>query len=165
MFKPVEEALKKPKRVVVPTNLSEDYQPQWGDREGVRELVQNWFDGIQREYRLSGPEDVEIRKSGPTNGKSFRFDAFQQLQGPSSSRIQKKDREVLGYIKFSEKENVLGMGVTDKRHTEFDFIGGHGEGMKESLRLFVTSTKCSILQPENDGNSRFLPGSSGQFLI
>jgi hypothetical protein len=25
---------------------------------------------------------------------------------------------------------VLGMGVTDKRQKEADFIGGHGEGMK-----------------------------------
>lgn len=141
------------------TNLTDDYQPKWGDREGVRELVQNWYDGILREYRLSGFQDIEIIKSCSRNGKSFQFDAFRRLQAPSPSRVRNGDRPVLGYIKFIDKakdnkdifgmgrspvntelilyntgvqlnQRVLGMGVTDKRQTELDFIGGHGEGMK-----------------------------------
>jgi hypothetical protein len=146
---------------VLTTNLTDDYQPKWGDREGVRELVQNWYDGILRSYRLSGFRDIEIIKSCSRKGKNFQFDAFRRLQapGPSSSHAQKGHRPVLGYIKFIDKEKddddivgmgrspvntelilynarvqltqqVLGMGVTDKRQTELDFIGGHGEGMK-----------------------------------
>ena len=33
--------------------ISADYVPSWGRWEGVRELVQNWYDGILQSFKTS----------------------------------------------------------------------------------------------------------------
>ena len=37
-----------PAKTTIALSLTEDYAPQWGVWEGVRELVQNWHDGCLR---------------------------------------------------------------------------------------------------------------------
>ncbi|KAK1221579.1 hypothetical protein PQX77_015592 [Marasmius sp. AFHP31] len=95
---------KQTKRRTISTNLTEQYQEDWGDREGIRELIQNWYDGIIRQHRLRSSQDVEIIKTTPKNGKSFRFDAYRKslgsIQASSSKSNGKPERVALGYIGF-----------------------------------------------------------------
>ncbi|KAL0565444.1 hypothetical protein V5O48_016580 [Marasmius crinis-equi] len=142
----------------VRTNLTAKYQPLWGDREGIRELVQNWYDGLVQQNRLGGFHEVEIVKT--VLKKEIQFKAYRRVDGNKASFTPPKargrpKREALGSIVFKHDEgsscgelilynrgvqlssDVLMFGETDKRGTGLNLIGGHGEGMKVGILALV----------------------------
>ncbi|KAF5356445.1 hypothetical protein D9758_009499 [Tetrapyrgos nigripes] len=133
--------------------------PSFGPAEGVRELVQNWWDEILKQ---TGGRTPKVIKKSTKDG--WRFEAFDSgVSGNSSTRS-------LGTIEFSHKavkpgtvadgtvktpiskltllnrsvvlnKNVLLMGTTDKNNKDsnIDYIGGHGEGMKVGILALVAA--------------------------
>ena len=122
-------------------NITANYTSSWGFDEGVRELFQNWRDGlleIPNRKLLLSDISIECVDHQPESGKHFEFAAYDSA------------REVLGRVTFhthspstdEERSTIelfnrfitldrehLYLGDSTKKF-EGEFAGGHGEGMK-----------------------------------
>ena len=122
-------------------HITANYTSSWGFDEGVRELFQNWRDGLLeipgRRLLLSDISIVCV-DSQPESGTHLEFTAFTG------------DREVIGRITFIINTSSTGEArlmielfnrfiTLDREHLylgdstkkfEGEFAGGHGEGMK-----------------------------------
>lgn len=132
-------------------NISRKYCRRWGVWEGVRELVQNWFDGLLLDDLEV--EDVLVFEI-PRNDACIEFRAYRKSLIPGATRPKKIPAlgDALGYILFEPAANGhpsstrlqnngvilkeshlrLGGGEKDKRH-----IGRHGEGMKVGIGALI----------------------------
>ena len=83
--------------------LTEDYIPQWGFKEGLREFLQNQHDGIINE--ISKEENLIIKRIGEKY-KNFDnqedFDKFLNFEF-----FEKGNNEKLGVILYDEKKRLL----------------------------------------------------------
>lgn len=43
--------------------ITDTYAKTWGTWEGVREFVQNWYDGVLSSYETCAPPPMPIRRS------------------------------------------------------------------------------------------------------
>lgn len=127
----------------------------WNPTSGVRELVQNWFDGILQKYQVEADDVVVVEKtrskksencniplaSTDPQPKKIVFSASIPLQSnggkpPCVAQVIYTDngnplRRKLELINFDVallRKNLL-MGQTSKQE-DANAIGGHGEGMK-----------------------------------
>ncbi|KAI3609490.1 c-5 cytosine methyltransferase, partial [Moniliophthora roreri] len=98
-------------------NIDKDYCPHWTPVEGLREVLQNWHDGMIASYGLKGPEQLKVveARRRKQNGKTIRrFNA--SVDGKP------------------ETFNKLRQGKTTKAaDSSGRFIGKYGDGMKVGI--------------------------------
>jgi len=118
--------------------ISEKYCKNWGLKEGIREFIQNQFDGIIS--IIESKENLYVSKVGNKenidNIKLFiNFDF-----------INKKDKKKYGEIRYDKENNILKIsnngllwlgdfllgGAKDEKNNS-DLIGTFGEGMKLAI--------------------------------
>ncbi len=77
------------------TNIVIDYTPSWGIKEGLRELIQNWRDGMLEAFWPLKMADIQIKTPRPIrNAKKTHFE-FSAYNGASDST------EPLGTISYT----------------------------------------------------------------
>ncbi|KLO11258.1 hypothetical protein SCHPADRAFT_930061 [Schizopora paradoxa] len=131
-------------------NISIRYTPTWGFDEGVRELLQNWRDGL---LEIPGRHisivdvSIEFNDLKPRSGTKFEFNAYdnsnpRQLLGKisfhskvSSNGAEKSTLEIMNRFITLDKEH-LSMGDSSKKF-KHEFAGGHGEGMKVGINALL----------------------------
>lgn len=106
-------------RTTISLSLTEDYAPQWGVWEGVRELVQNWHDGC-----LHGGAPVQwVRDDANTFHALRSGDVVGSLTfSPAEEQLVLVNRDV------GLARRVLLLGSSHKADSAA--IGQFGEGMK-----------------------------------
>ncbi|KIK55372.1 hypothetical protein GYMLUDRAFT_843411 [Collybiopsis luxurians FD-317 M1] len=124
-------------------NISRGYCPRWKTWDGVRELIQNWRDGLlNRSSRTFN--DLVIIESKPDKKGKIIISAW-----PKSLETKKRKADnTLGRIIYTPQSDnkpsklelinsdvslgrkILAIGYSNKRSGNGKFIGGHGEGMK-----------------------------------
>ena len=126
--------------VIHKTNLAMTYQPSWDEWDGVRELIQNWLDGILRAFNLTSLHEVEIEKKPVqrSRGKTgFKFEAFKSLVRSSdrdSSQTQTQ-REVLGIITF------LSIRHTKRTDEDSESVDSNSENLVTDSELVITNKR------------------------
>ena len=109
-------------------NIERGYCESWTPRNGLRELVQNWWDAV----RVSG-----------SGGQ--RLDKVDVLHEPPSTFRAVADGTLRGEIRLDGDDMVLSnlgglgrqalaLGNTTKRRGDA-YAGGHGEGLKVGSQL------------------------------
>ena len=140
--------------------LTEDYIPQWGFKEGLREFLQNQHDGIINE--ISKEENLIIKRIGekyknPDNQEDF--DKFLNFEF-----FEKGNNEKLGEILYDEKKRLLTitnkgeiilrnlyLGSKKEKKNNNEIIGQFGEGMKLGiLSLLRKDKKVYIISSDNN---------------
>jgi hypothetical protein len=109
-----------PAKTTIALSLTEDYAPQWGVWEGVRELVQNWHDGCLRgngrvEWVRNDAND-HVALIGSVVVGSLTYNAAEQ-------QLVLVNRDV------GLARRVLLLGSSHKADSQ-EAIGQFGEGMK-----------------------------------
>ncbi|KOO32995.1 sap DNA-binding domain-containing protein [Chrysochromulina tobinii] len=109
-----------PAKTTIALSLTEDYAPQWGVWEGVRELVQNWHDGCLRgngrvEWVRNDAND-HVARIGSVVVGSLTYNAAEQ-------QLVLVNRDV------GLARRVLLLGSSHKADSQ-EAIGQFGEGMK-----------------------------------
>ena len=109
-----------PAKTTITLSLTEDYAPQWGVWEGVRELVQNWHDGCLRgngrvEWVRNDAND-HVALIGSVVVGSLTYNAAEQ-------QLVLVNRDV------GLARRVLLLGSSHKADSQ-EAIGQFGEGMK-----------------------------------
>ena len=140
--------------------LTEDYIPQWGFKEGLREFLQNQHDGIINE--ISKEENLIIKRIGEKY-KNFDnqedFDKFLNFEF-----FEKGNNEKLGEILYDEKKRLLTitnkgeiilrnlyLGSKKEKKNNNEIIGQFGEGMKLGiLSLLRKDKKVYIISSDNN---------------
>lgn len=140
--------------------LTEDYIPQWGFKEGLREFLQNQHDGIINE--ISKEENLIIKRIGEKY-KNFDnqedFDKFLNFEF-----FEKGNNEKLGEILYDEKKRLLTitnkgeiilrnlyLGSKKEKKNNNEIIGQFGEGMKLGiLSLLRKDKKVYIISSNNN---------------
>ena len=140
--------------------LTEDYIPQWGFKEGLREFIQNQHDGIINE--ISKEENLIIKRIGEKY-KNFDnpedFDKFLNFEF-----FDKNNNEKLGEILYDEKKRLLTitnkgeiilrnlyLGSKKEKNNNNEIIGQFGEGMKLGiLSLLRKDKKVNIISSNNN---------------
>jgi hypothetical protein len=110
----------------------------WHVKSGVREILQNFWDGLLQkdDEEIRKPSDINIVEV-TTRGKALSFTAYDRRKQTATNK-----GEEIGYIKYTpgKKLEVVNRGVALKRtHLLMgktskgggrNTIGIHGEGMK-----------------------------------
>ncbi|XP_062518650.1 uncharacterized protein LOC134193825 isoform X1 [Corticium candelabrum] len=138
-------------------SIERSYSPTWQLWEGVREMVQNWYDGLL-ETRESLRKTIyvpklEIEKSENSEERTVEYNASVDL--PSGGLTTRRD---LGKVCYSAEKKcltlvnhktelarkVLLLGYTKKPHCE-DVIGEFGEGLKiGALALYREGRRVTV---------------------
>ncbi len=122
-------------------NITPNYTSSWGFDEGIRELFQNWRDGLlgtpNRRLRMSDIS-IECYDYLPESGSHFEFTAFNSsrevlgritfLSKVSSTGEERSTIELLNRFVTLDREHLY-LGDSTKKFMD-EFAGGHGEGMK-----------------------------------
>eukprot|EP00118_Oscarella_pearsei_P021228 m.237397 g.237397 ORF g.237397 m.237397 type:complete len:353 (+) comp40145_c0_seq62:2410-3468(+) len=143
-------------------SICEEYSSSWKLWEGVRELVQNWYDGVvEMRESIRGtvfPLKIDVKKKDKKEKEVFRYVASVSVPGENGRTTYTP----LGEIHFNGKlrrltlvnhqtslaRKVLLLGYSKKARCE-DVIGRFGEGLKvgalallrEGRRVFMETSK------------------------
>lgn len=124
------------------TWISMNYVKKWGIWEGIREILQNQFDGITS---IIGKINIDVVKKPPEkNGVKYQFD-FIRKGNPNEKFGQIQLNEVNNKLtvwnqgKLETGDLLLG-GTKDILNNE-EIIGRFGEGMKLAALAFVRKGK------------------------
>ena len=123
-------AARPPPTTTIPLSLTEDYAPSWGVWEGVRELIQNWHDGVLEHAHVASDVAWESHLDDDAwalqrcearlpDGRSVGTCVFD----PRLERLTLVNREV------GLERRVLLLG-NSKKALAAESIGQFGEGMK-----------------------------------
>ena len=131
-----------PPDVQINMMISEDYIPEWGFKEGLREFLQNQHDGIIN-YALK-EDNLVIKGIGDKykdNDNPEDFEKFLNFEF-----FNKNDNEKLGEIIYDEKLKILTiinkgklvmgnlvLGSKKEKKNNNEIIGQFGEGMKLAI--------------------------------
>ena len=118
--------------------ISEKYCKTWGLREGIREFLQNQYDGIIT--KIQNKKNLEVVKTG----KEYLIDGRKKYL--DYNFFKKGETKIIGNIRFDQKNNILSisnegeliladflLGGTKDEQKNSDLIGVFGEGMKLAI--------------------------------
>lgn len=83
--------------------MASDYVPNWSSKDGYRELIQNWYDGIIDTYKIERREMRIVRKD--TN-ECFIWTAHRACDRTA------EDIQCLGYVMFERNKMALKIVVS-----------------------------------------------------
>ncbi|KAF8339681.1 uncharacterized protein EI90DRAFT_3037463 [Cantharellus anzutake] len=146
---------KRRKRNSVFLNMKQTYgkTSAWNPTTGVRELLQNLWDGILERFSLS-PWEIDVSEHIDTKNNKINF-KFRYINSTPAMRLQLRWQPdtLLGEVKYSPKRqllelvnyhvslkrDVLMLGTTSKESNRISqyAIGGHGEGLKVGINALV----------------------------
>lgn len=146
-------ALRKPraKRKVLYLNIEPDYAPDWTPSDGIRELIQNWHDGILQTFDMHAERLAQsiVEEDLTKKSKGICFLAHESKTLPK----ERKRENAFGLIEWNPDRRelklfnrdvvlpleVLKIGKTNKLEKKADLglIGGFGEGMKVTRISFI----------------------------
>ena len=143
--------------------LSEDYVPEWGFKEGLREFLQNQHDGLINHVLTE--KNLEIKGIGAkykNKNNSEDFNKFLNFEF-----YNKNNDEKLGEITYDEKKQILTIinegeltlqnlyfGSKKEKKENNEIIGKFGEGMKLGiLSLLRLNKNINIIS--SDKNFQF----------
>ena len=131
--------------------ISENYCKDWGLKEGIREFLQNQYDGIITE--IKSKENLNIEKTG------FNF-TFSDVYDKS---------KIYGEIEYDKINKILSisnvgelcladflLGGIKEEQTNLDLIGHFGEGMKLAILAFCRLNKNVTIMSSNKKYTFFL---------
>ena len=122
---------------------------KWGIWEGLREILQNQFDGILKKIGKKSKIKVIPKNNYIYNGINYQFE-FDFMSNDTN------DKTIYGFIKYDrgnkrliiqnlgtlKRTDLLLGGKGEKSKTENEeIIGRHGEGMKLGALAFIRSNK------------------------
>ena len=134
--------------------ISEKYCKNWGLREGIREFIQNQYDGIIT--KIKSRKNLEVKKVGKEyiiNGrkKYLEYDF-----------LNKEQDKIFGKIRYNPSKNVLSisnegellladflLGGSKEEENNPDIIGVFGEGMKLAILSLCRLEKEVIIISSN----------------
>ena len=134
--------------------ISENYCKNWGLREGIREFIQNQYDGIIT--KIKSRKNLEVKKVGKEyiiNGrkKYLEYDF-----------LNKEQDKIFGKIRYNPSKNVLSisnegellladflLGGSKEEENNPDIIGVFGEGMKLAILSLCRLEKEVIIISSN----------------
>ncbi|KDQ13404.1 hypothetical protein BOTBODRAFT_33709 [Botryobasidium botryosum FD-172 SS1] len=113
----------------------------WTPQAGVRELIQNWYDGIIQ-MSNKAPIDLIFKEKEQKSGLVFDATCDERPLGRISWTLSDSSNKLTltNYATKLDKDVVL-MGASSKRNTTSELqrhlIGGHGEGMKIGINALL----------------------------
>ncbi|ESO88031.1 hypothetical protein LOTGIDRAFT_234797 [Lottia gigantea] len=143
----------------IPLTITSSYARHWGEWEGVRELVQNWHDGVHS--TLASLESIPIGKNivqfkGHVSGYSAEFDAFiedekkgnQILLGNLNYDGLTSKLKLTNYKTCLQKKILL-LGYSAKAEKK-EIIGQFGEGLKIGTLALVRKGYMVTMETARD---------------
>ena len=118
--------------------ISEKYCKNWGLREGIREFIQNQYDGIIT--KIESKKNLKVNKVGGeylNDGKKIYLEY---------DFLKKGENKIYGKIRYNENKKILSisnegelflgdflLGGSKEEQNNSDLIGAFGEGMKLAI--------------------------------
>ena len=126
-------------------SLTSDYATDWQPRDGIREFVQNWFDGAVEKV---GHLPVAKYSTLSAGGQNV---TLQNSAGGVVAKLQfaNKVLTLTNLDSLLTKDKILMMGNSTKSSDPRQ-IGKHGEGMKTGLVALIRS-RCTVKITTPDG--------------
>lgn len=140
--------------------LTEDYIPEWGFKEGLREFLQNQHDGIINEVLKE--ENLIIKGIGDKYKNIDKLEDFDKFL--NFEFFSKSNNEKLGEILYDKNKELLiitnkgeiilrnlYLGSKKEKKNNDEIIGQFGEGMKLGiLSLLRKNKKVNITSSDNN---------------
>ncbi|KAF9876159.1 hypothetical protein CkaCkLH20_06102 [Colletotrichum karsti] len=140
-----------------PLGLSRSYIPKWNCADSLREIIQNWKDGIVESYGLDPRSFVTHLHETKNEIQITVHRPTPNAPSPETSRTRRQIRpegELLGFIRFKRKQGSielanfnaaltmqnLSLGGTTK-HGDDKFVGTHGEGFKLAALVMLRNNR------------------------
>ncbi|KAK7053188.1 hypothetical protein VNI00_003807 [Paramarasmius palmivorus] len=145
-------------------NLDKQYCPHWTTAEGLREIMQNWFDGMIASYDLYSPDRLKVVEARlkKQNGKTIRrFNAF-------VDSVSKDTADAVGYIEHryfekKEKEEESEIKFSDGRaSTSRRGDSGEREVGEDNGEEWDDDSDFSAEESEDEYSQKSLPKKNGK---
>ena len=130
---------------------------KWGIWEGLREILQNQFDGIKKKIGKKKKIKVIPKNEYLYNGIKYQFEFDFMSNDPNDKTLYgsiKYDRSnkrlIVQNLGTLKRTDLLLGGIGEKANTtDEEIIGRHGEGMKIGALGFVRSNKKENKEGKN----------------
>uniref|UniRef100_A0A0W0FSQ2 DNA (cytosine-5-)-methyltransferase n=1 Tax=Moniliophthora roreri TaxID=221103 RepID=A0A0W0FSQ2_MONRR len=158
-------------------NIDKDYCPHWTPVEGLREVLQNWHDGMIASYGLKGPEQLKVveARRRKQNGKTIRrfnasVDGKPETVGYIEYRFWEKQE---GTVKNGEKSNwkvdddseEVDDDDDDEDYIEYTGSPTEKTGRRSENELIIINKNASIeFNKLRQGKTTKAADSSGRFI-
>ncbi|XP_048238002.1 uncharacterized protein LOC124111395 [Haliotis rufescens] len=145
---------------VIPLTVTSRYARSWGTWEGIRELVQNWHDGLHSMAAML--DDLPLDTSVKVEFRCEKNVTEQKYEAFIKNPVSKKEK-ILGHLIYNVLENrlmltnectalqkkILLLGYSAKADTK-EVIGQFGEGLKIGALALVRQGHLVTMETGSD---------------